>query len=269
MKSILLPAANDDFMESRLQVALDIVRRFDGHLTLVQAQPYQAYMSVDMFGGTHFMAQAFTASAEMLTKTREELDKRLDSEGISWDWQIYDGAMGAVIADAARLADIVVMSLGETGKTGANPFRALVGDVALATRTPVLAIPNKISAMAFDRAMIAYDGGEEAVNAIRQSLPMLQQTEAVSIFEIEEKESDFPITDAAIYLSRHGIESEIITDTVKERTIEECLFDKAAQYDANYIVMGAYGHSRLRETILGGVTRYLMGETKVPLLLAH
>lgn len=269
MKSILIHAANDEYFDSRLQIALDIVRCVNGHLTLVQAQPYQGFVAVDMFGGTHLLAQALEASSSAQAELRARVDADFKNEGLSWSWQQYDGDTGAVIADAARLCDLIIMSLGETGSMGANPNRALVGEVALATRAPVLAIPGKINSMKLDRAMLAYDGGMEATNALRAALPLLKLAKSVCFAEIEEKQSEFPITDAAVYLSRHGVESEIVTKVANSKAIEECLLDTVQQWQPDYMVMGAYGHGRLRETLFGGVTRYLLGETKIPLLLAH
>ncbi len=268
MKTILVNAGQDEQMESRLQVALDIARRFGAHLTLVEAQTYQSFMGVDMFGGAHLMAEALAASAAMMAETKEATEAKLKNEGISWDWQEYRGPVAPVIADAARLSDLVVMSLGDTGTGESNPYRQLVGEVALATRTPVLAIPAATKNMAFDRAMIAYDGGLEAAAALKAALPLLAQASEVRIAEIEEKESEFPVTEASLYLSRHGIKNEIKTAS-PSASIEECLHDMAQNWSADYLVMGAYGHGRLRETLFGGVTKYLMRETKIPLLLAH
>lgn len=269
MKSILIHAASDEFMESRLQVALDIARRFKGHLTLVQAQPYSSYMAVDMFGGTHMMAQALEAATAMQAETRKKLDEHLKNEGVPWDWQVYDGATAPVIADASRFADLIVMSLGYTAKMGVSSARSLVGDVALQSRAPILAVPDKMEKIGFDRAMIAYDGGLEASEAMRAALPMLKEAKSVCISEVEEKESEFPATDASVYLSRHGIKSEIDVSSTNGKTVEECLFDKIGGWKPDYVVMGAFGHGRLRETLFGGITRYLMAETKTPLFLAH
>ncbi|MFC4291016.1 universal stress protein [Sphingorhabdus arenilitoris] len=268
MKNILVNAGIDDQMESRLQVALDFAHRFDAHLTFVQAQPYQSVMGIDMFGGAHLIAEAMAASDSSMAEMRTKAEAKLAKEGVSWNWLEFIGQPAAVISDAARLCDLVIMSLGETGKSGQNSYRSLVGEVVFGTATPVLAVPAGVQSMQFDRAMVAYDGGAEAAAALKAAVPLLSIANDVRIAEIEEKESEFPITEASLYLSRHGINNEIETAFTKG-SIEETLFDMASDWNADYLVMGAFGHSRLRETIFGGVTRYLMHETKIPLLLAH
>lgn len=199
---------------------------------------------------------------------RSRTEAKLQKEGVNWNWLEFIGQPGAVISDAARLCDLVIMSLGETGKPGPSIYRTLVGEVIFGTATPVLALPAHIRSMQFGRAMAAYDGGAESAAALKAAVPLLSAADDVCIAEIEEKESEFPVTEASLYLSRHGIKNEIETAFTKD-SIEQTLFDMASDWRADYLVMGAYGHSRLRETLFGGVTKYFLHESRIPLLLAH
>ncbi len=267
MKSIMVHAGNDSAFEGRLQVGLDLARRFHGHISLILPRPTQDYVAFDMFGGAHFVAEAFEAAEKEREKLCARIDARLKAEDVSWDWQMFDGTTSDALINAARLADILVMSLDR--EDAAGTARALISDVVTASRTPILAVPAKASRLSFDRAMIAYDGGFEAANALRAAVPLLQAASFVRISEIEMVPEQFPITDAATYLSRHGINAEIAVAAKGDPSVEERLLAEANAWAPDFLVMGAYSHGRWREALFGGVTRFMLGALGIPVLLAH
>jgi nucleotide-binding universal stress UspA family protein len=267
MKSIMVHAGGDAAFEGRLQVGLDLARRFHGHMSLILPRPTQDYVAFDMFGGAHFVAEAFEAAENEREKLCARIDARLKAEDVPWDWQMFDGTTSDALIDAARLADVLVMSLDSVGAAGAA--RAWISDVVTASRTPVLAVPAKATPLSFDRAMVAYDGGFEAANALRAALPLLQAASIVRISEIEMVPERFPVTDAATYLSRHGISAEIAVAAKGNQSVEERLLAEANAWAPDLLVMGAYSHGRWRETLFGGVTRFMLGELGIPVLLAH
>jgi nucleotide-binding universal stress UspA family protein len=269
MKSIMVHAGSDAGFDSRLQVALDLTRRFNGHLSLILPRPPQDYVAFDMFGGAHFLSEAFDAAEAERDKMRARINEKLKVESLPWDWQIFDGTTADALINAARLGDIMVISLDTTATGAPGHGRALVSDVVTASRTPVLAVPIGCKSLSFDRAMVAYDGGFEAANALRAALPMLAASEAVRISEVEASPEEFPVTDAATYLSRHGVCAEIAVAAKGDASIEERLLAEAKDWRPDFLVMGAYGHGKWRETLFGGVTRFLLGEIGVPVLLAH
>jgi nucleotide-binding universal stress UspA family protein len=269
MKSIMVHAGSDPAFESRVQVALDLVRRFSGHLSFILPRPAQDYVAFDMFGGAHFLVEAFDAAEKERDKMRARIDEQLKVEGLPWDWQLFDGTTTDALVNAARLGDVMIMSLDMTATGAPGHGRALVSDVVTASRTPVLAVPVNCTRLSFDRAMIAYDGGFEAANALRAALPLLVAADAVRISEVEASPAEFPVTDAASYLSRHGICAEIAVAAKGEMSVEERLLAEVKAWRPDFMVMGAYGHGKWRETLFGGVTRFLLGEIGVPVLLAH
>ena len=269
MKSIMVHAGSDSGFEGRLQVALDLARRFNGHLSLILPRPPQDYVAFDMFGGAHFIAEAFDAAEKERAKMQARVDAHLKVEGLPWDWQIFDGTTVDALVNAARLGDILVMSLDDTAARVGGQGRALVSDVVTASRTPVLAVPLSCKSLSFDRAMIAYDGGFEAANAVRAARPLLAQASAVRIAEVEAAPDEFPVTDVAAYLSRHGVGCEIAVAAKGDVSVEERLLAEVKAWRPDYLVMGAYGHGRWREAMFGGVTRFLLAEIGVPVLLAH
>jgi nucleotide-binding universal stress UspA family protein len=117
--------------------------------------------------------------------------------------------------------------------------------------------------------MVAWDGSAESAHALRAAVPLLARASAVSLVTITEKEARFPATDALRYLSRHGIHADYAERPRGALTVEEALDQSADSLGADFVVMGAYGHSRVRETLFGGVTRYMIDGARRPLLLMH
>jgi nucleotide-binding universal stress UspA family protein len=270
MRSLMLHVGHDEGFDSRLQVALDIARRFEAHLTLVQPCLAQDFVAFDMAGGAHFVAQAYQAAEEARAEVKLKVEANLTNEGINWDWQMIDGASkSAILAEASRLADLAIVSLDTVRQGAAQPGRSLVGDLTITSRTPVLAVPHGQRGFGFGTAMIAYDGGPEASFAIRAALPLLAACAHVKIAEVGIGKDELPMTDAADYLARHGIEARIEPFEKGMKSVEERLVGAAEDFQADLLVMGAYGHSRWREALFGGVTHYVMAEIGIPVLLAH
>lgn len=267
MKSVMVHAGSDAAFEGRLQVGLDLARRFGGHMSLILPRPTQDYVAFDMFGGAHFIAEAFDAAETERERLRTRIEDRLKHEDTPWDWQTFDGTAGDALIAAGRLTDILVMSLDEG--PGRGQGRALISDVVTGSRTPVLAVPAGCAKMAFDRAMVAYDGGFEAATALRAAVPLLKVAHDVRISEIEAVPAEFPSTEAATYLSRHGVAAEISVAARGHQTVEERLLAEVNEWRPDYLVMGAYGHGRWREAVFGGVTRFMLGELGIPVLLTH
>lgn len=268
MKTVLLYANSDSGLEARLQAALDLVRMFEGHLSCVQVTPYDAFIMGDPFGGVYALPTVIEQVQRVADEQRSGMEERLRGEGVAWEWLRFDGAASQVIVDRARLADLIVLSL--PGSDAAAGPREIAADVLVHARAPVLAIPSDGRGLAgASRAMVAWDGSLEASHALRLTMPMLKRADAVEVVTVTEGATEFPATDACRYLSRHGIEAQLTEWPRDGRSTAAALIDAAGALDASYVVMGAYGHTRLREAMLGGATRDMLHDSPLPLLLAH
>ncbi|MBB4641935.1 universal stress protein [Rhizorhapis suberifaciens] len=270
MKSVLLHINRDSGQESRLQAALDLVRAQEGHLTCLQVTPIQQYVAMDPFGGSFVLPANLQELRAEEADERSALEERLRREGISWDWQHYNGDLVQTLLSASRLADVTVLTRTMAAPKDPGSPLPIAADVAVHARGAILAVPPKLAS--FDccgSAVIAWNGSYEAAHALRSAVTLLAQAQEVNILTVEEDDSGFPATDASAYLSRHGIASELHEWARAGRTVEETIAKAIGELGASYLVMGAYGRSRLRETLFGGVTKHLMAECRVPLLLAH
>lgn len=269
MKTVLVHIESDEGQESRLQAAFDLARAFGAHLNCLQVTPYAAYALGD--GG--MSGFPVTTLIEAIEKQRREdravVEARLKAEGVSWDWAARDGDAVVRLAEASRLADVVVMSAGTFEKTPRLQL-ALTGDVAMQAAAPVVAVaPGMKGLDVAGVALVAWDGSREAAMAMRGSLSILKMAKAVHLLTVEEKPSDYRASDAARYLSRCGVEAEVIERGDGGNSIETVIREEVMRLGASVLVQGAYGHSRLRQTLFGGVTKGIIADPPVPLLLGH
>ena len=270
MKTILLHIHDDNASEARMQTALDLARAHNGHLMCVQVTPMTAYVATTDFGGVFVLNDVVDAVGKMEQKLRADTEAQLARENVPWSYEHYDGDLAATLVARSSLADVVILTRCVRAPLPGEP-EPLAGDVAVHASTPVLAVPPDLNGFdACGAAFIAWNGSAEAANALKAALPMLQQAAAINIASVTDDAKDiFPATDACEYLSRHGLKAELHEVPRNGNTTGERLLQALREIGGDYVVMGAYGHSRAREFLLGGVTRHMLRACPVPVLLAH
>lgn len=266
MKSILVHIHEDGGQNARLQAALDVARHYGGHLTCLQAMPFAAYAG-EPFTGAMI---AYEAYAEEMEATRTRVEAHLANEGVPWDWIDSRGSGSVAVLMHSQLTDLIVLS--PTGRlTDPDAALPIVGEIATKVRAPVLAVRD--TQIGFDpagAALIAWNGSPEAAQAIRNTRDLLSEASAVHIACIEEDSTaHIPAREAASYLSRYGIKVEVHGRGKTSSTVADTLLSIAAEVSAGYLVMGAYGRSRFTEFVLGGVTRSMLADAPLPLVLSH
>lgn len=271
MKSILLYANDDPALDSRIEAALDLAEADDGHLTCMQAVPYEAYVAGDPFGGVYALPMVLEEIERKKEESKARVENRLRKAQVPWTWLDYAGNAASLLVERSRLADIVVVSLPDEDSDHPELALSLAGDVAIHSRALTLAMPT--DGKGFDpsgRALVAWNGSPEASHALRLAAPLLQRARKVDVVTVvEDDATSFPATDACEYLGYYGIRPELHERRRDGEPIASCILGAARDLDAAYIVLGAYGHSRIRESVLGGVTRTILKDADRPLLLGH
>lgn len=260
MRSIIVYADRGAAMAARLETGLSLARAHGGHLTVLVDTPVSRYIAMDPMGGSYLASEALQKALAEDDSQAAAIEEQLKGQDVPFDVVRSESEPVDALAAAARLADVVILSRA----TG------LAGELALVSRTPVLVVDEGAGLqLPLDSACIAWDGGDEAAHALRAATPVLAGCGAVRVLVVKEKPGGFPGTEALRYLSRHGIAAEL-EELVRTGSTEETIASAAARFRSQLLVMGAYGHSRMREYLFGGVTRYFLEDAEAPsLLLVH
>ena len=271
MKSILLHVDHDSAFPARLQVALDMARACEGHVTLLQAISYEIFAPGDFYGSA--LAAAMPVIKENAEALRAETEARLAKEDVAWDWRVVYGLAAHRLIELSPLADVVIVGPSDRSAGGRGPS-VIAGDLVLHAPVPVLVVPGDCAS--FDvtaPALVAWNGAPEAAHALRAAVPLLRWASKVWLVSVAEPSDtprfDLPALDGAEYLSRHAIACEIVEVPRGAAKIADALFSAAQMRGCGVLVMGAYGHARLAEMLLGGVTWHMLTEPQMPVLLAH
>lgn len=271
MRSILLHIDTDPGLEARLQAALDIARAMDGHLICLQTISYDIAVPGDIYGS--MVGDVIPVLRENANKLRDKVTARLAGEDVRWDWRQEQGPSRESLLGWASLADLVLAGAHDPFGSARAPA-PLLGDLVVHGSTPVLVMPD--AARSFDvagTAIVGWNGSIEAAHALRMATPLLARASSVVLATVAEKrdnrEFDLPPLDGAEYLSRHGIECEIVELPLGAETVADTLTDGALRRRASLLVIGGYGRSRMVETVFGGVTRKLLSSPPIPILTAH
>lgn len=266
MKNVLLLVHDDAGQEARLQAALDLTRALTGHLNCVDA--VQVPVVIDGFGGAG-MAMLLADERQREADNRAVIEPRLAREGISWSWTEAVGYLPDCVADAAKTADLVVLNR-KLDEFPSPDMRHIVADVLTQCRALVVAVADNCRGFdAAGKALIAWDGSERAMSAVRRAVPLLALAAEIKILQVGECGGDaLNIEEAAAYLSRHGIHAEVEMAPAAS-SVAVAIRTEAERYGAAYLVMGAYNHSPIREALFGGVTRAMLSACSLPMVLGH
>ena len=259
MRSILVLTGRDKLNAVRLDSAMEVARAREGHVTLLIDTPVDRFVTVDPYGGTYVAREALEAAVAEDDALAELFEGRLANDDVPFDVAKFETSPLEAMASAAKLADLAIVSR-DCG---------FAGDLAVEARTPVLVLGDTALRLPLATACIAWDGGEQSAVALRSAVPLLAEANVHVLTVLDEANGGFPATDALRYLARHGIKAELC-EVPKGNSIEETLAAEVARLGGQLLVMGAYGHSRVREFLFGGVTRYFLEDARGPaLLMAH
>jgi nucleotide-binding universal stress UspA family protein len=272
LKHILLHLDAADSCTARVEAAIGLASRHGAHVTGLYVLPdivYPAYVSV------HIPADILRAQQQRLRdeaeKTGTVFQETLARAGVAGEWRCVEGFAERQIRLHARYSDLVVI-----GQTEENPvfpaYAELPDQVVLGAARPVLLIPYiGFKEPPGKRILVAWNGSREAVRAVHDALPILQQAERVEVLAVNPPaaEGDIPTADICLHLARHDVRAEASQTMTQDIDVGDILLARVSDHDIDLLVVGAYGHSRLRESVLGGVTRYLLEHMTVPVLMSH
>lgn len=274
IKDIVVHLTGSEEDVVRLAYAEPLARTFGAHLTGLQVHAMPEVLGYTQPAGSGFLQQLMEESYKVADTVTEKLNRRFAAFEFSRELRRIDvlpGREGRDIAAEVRTADLFVGTrpYGDpTGKTRTEE-EVLLGS----GRGCLFVPPHGMPPAAYSTILVAWNGSRESARAVAEALPFLRLARQVAVAIVEEggASEEHRIeagADIGRYLSRHGISADIRKIGGWSDT-GDALVNEAKTFGADMIVMGGYGHSRLREWILGGATRRLLSEADIPVLMAH
>ena len=193
--------------------------------------------------------------------------------GVSAETRVLDATLGgaaALFGQIARRFDVAVV--GQAQREHGASEELMIEGALFESGRPVVVVPYiQKQGLTLDRVLACWDGGRMSARAIADAMPFLERAKAVDIVIVAEERKNDEITGANMteHLARHGVTANVKRIARGDLAIADVILDYAADSGADFMVMGGYGHSRLREFILGGVTRGILGSMTVPVLMSH
>lgn len=280
-KSVLTIVSEPALAEQAIAVAARLAIANDGHLDVLVigmdvTQPGYTYIGTGMVMADWSMQQAQEDAKAAEIAARAAIAQL--APGLRWSLDTaiaIGGQLTALIAQKAAYADLVVQPVNRS-----NGQREIVDAIIEAAlfegRAPVLIVPKEVDvekAVSPRLIVLAWNQSAEALVAAKCALPLLQAAALVDVTVVDPPRAGAERSDPGgalcQFLSRHGVRAEVTVLTRSCPKISEVLAQHAVDRDADLMVMGAYGHSRLREAVLGGATREVLENTQFPVLMAH
>jgi len=259
-----------------LESAASLAQDHDAHLTGVFMQPLPASTPPEMFArgkGVWDVIDAHRAQLEAIEADHRTLfADAVRRHGLRSEWRTVPYLSGDVEVHA-RYADLAVVARPDpAGQTASPP--GLVESLVLTSGRPVIVLPPRGRASQVRRVLVGWNAEREAVRAVADALPLLVRAEVVEVLVVDPESrrtthGQEPGADIARYLARHGVHVEVRRLSSGSEDVGHILLSHAADFGADLVVMGAYGHSHLNEWIFGGVTRTALREAGLPVLMSR
>jgi nucleotide-binding universal stress UspA family protein len=285
IKDLLVHFGDSERAECHLAVACDLAKRHSARLTglLVVAPSLGQQATFELAAGaigagTGSLSRSPASSpVEFDSAAANSLEARLlaagQENGIHAEWHTAVGS-ATTVADYALYADLTIVSQWDPDRAVSNDFDKVPEAVLMASGRPVLIIPYAGNFPTVGRrVMVAWKREREATRAVNDALPILAKAESVTLVAVNPDAPGAHGMDSAgrmaQHLSRHGVKAEVERPIMKDIDDATVLLNAASDMAADLIVAGGYGHSRIREFALGGVTRTLLREMVAPVLMSH
>ena len=275
LKDILVYVDGGKRMPEQVEAAIYIAKEHDAHLTGIYVRhsfEIPPYIRAEI--STKVVAAHDKVLKESVQKARQVFEETTRHAGLEKDWRVFKGDTVEVLNQQARFFDLVLLGQHDPDDDDAPAVSGMPDRVILGVGRPVLTIPYAgIFPTIGKRIMVAWDGSRLATRAVGDAMPFLEAAKKVMVMVVNpegsRKKGEEPGADMCSHLIRHGINAEPHHVYVDDIDVGSMLLSRAADMGIDMFVMGAYGHNRWRELVLGGVTRHILDHMTVPVLMTH
>lgn len=275
-KSILTYLDSSPRLDERIKVSLELTERFDAHLNGIAPTGLATSMPGDYLSVTTDFVEEMQSHLNEIAKTAADTFEATCRQSTvnTYESHVVVGNSMDTLLQHSRHNDLVIIGQAEpTGPSkGATP--GFVEQIILVSGRPVLVVPYiGVKKPIGKHVIVGWDAGRESARALTDALPILQaaeQVELVSVAPANAKRDEDEVVGAeiALFLARHGVKVQFKQIT-SNMDVGNTLLSHAVDFDADLLVMGAYGHSRIREWVMGGTTKTILQSMTIPVLFAH
>jgi nucleotide-binding universal stress UspA family protein len=271
MKSLLVHIADRGDLDLVAEIGFDLARRLQAHLAGLHAQSSAAMPAAVVGRGASPVILA--EQTETGRKLSQELaDGFLEAgrrHGLACEWRIDEGDPLEVLAHQSCFSDLILSALQHSGRFEERLSGAPIGTLPMRAACPVLLVPSAYTGRTVgQRILIAWKCEQVCARALRDATPLLQLADEAVLLSIGGQDLG-PLSKVAAMLKRKNIKVRMRHEPEGDSDAGAEILAQAQAMDADMIVMGAYGHSRLRELVLGGATRRALNDSQIPLLMSH
>jgi len=279
-RSLLVHLEDGPRCAARVDLAVALARQFDAHLVGLATAgqlPYLAEVGGALASpGLEAIARAMESLRDLAAQRAETFRARCVEASLrSVEAVVDDQDDASSLVYHSHCSDLVILGQADPARSGHLAARAMVERVVLANARPTLIVPfaGPVDAAATTRcALVAWNDSRESARALADALPMLTRADEVHLMQLdgpaEDRGAPRRLDAVRQWLAWHGVDAQAHHET-NEIDVGNALLSRAADLGAGLIVMGAYGHSRWSERMLGGASRTLLSSMTVPVLMSH
>lgn len=276
LRHILVVADQSPATEARIRAAGELAQRHGAHLTGVfLTSDYLAqYMAAESLAGLpagtvdQILAQHSKAVDQAAETARMAFEAQAEAFRVASDWLPLSGDGPRALLAASRRSDLTIM--GREAKAALSDHQIPASTIAMGAGGPVLVTPDqRFEPGVGRRVLVAWNGGREAARALRDAWPLIAHADEVKVLVVSPDGEGGPDGMLQRLIERHGYRVDLIVDRSGDVDAEAVILRQIAQQKADLLVMGLYGRPRLQELILGGVSRRMMAEAPIPILVSH
>jgi nucleotide-binding universal stress UspA family protein len=274
-KTLLVPVDERQRSARSIEVAGRLAAAFNSHVIGLFIQPSPYIPGITHLEGGQKLARDLRQEMirEATERAKAQFDASVKAAGIAGaEWRIGEGDRADVVALHARYADLVILNQTDASEARVSHF---ADEVLMSPGRPALLVPyvGEFKTIGTN-VLVAWNASREAARAVTDALPLLQRARRVAVMAIDPGSSpgvhgDSPGADLALFLARHGVQVEAAPTVSAGIDAGNVILSRAYDQGADLIVMGAYGHLRVREIVLGGATRTMLQSMTVPVLMSH
>lgn len=272
-KDILVYAESDKAGAARLDLATSLAGTHKSHLVALHVctPPY-----IPAMVGAGLPVELITSQEDyqrqMAEAAREAVARARQRSGVDIEWRLAKGDLASTALLHCRYTDLIV--IGQATVADDDPLESdvLPEAIVFGAGRPALIVPRYGNFPTYgERVLIAWKRTRESTRAVHDALPLLTRAKSVTVMEVNPETGDTHIAgaDIALHLARHGVKAEVSSTVAGEIDVGNAILSRASDVGADLLVMGAYGHSRLREFVFGGVTLEVLRHMTVPVLMSH